>query len=360
MKICYFGQLDLSKPSGIVKKFLRQICYWKNAGINIEAYIISPSSFICDEVAQSGIKVNLFQRNNWLSLFTQPIIAFLKIKKAQPDIVYLRFSKYLVGMRHLSKKVKVIVEINTLLANEHLVKSHFLVYLYSKISEKLLLRSCVGAVFLTPEICEQYHGNIPNMLILGDGIEIDSMPQNIETEKHEKPRLVFMASNNMIWQGLDKVLYLAHIYPCWDFIIIGPTPDEQAFAPKFLPNVNYYGFLDSESYRKILFSCDVAIGTLALHRINMNESTPLKVREYLSIGLPIIIGYHDPDFTEDCDFILKLPNTEINISANLEKIEKFVESWQGKKVEKERIRHIDTNQKEATRLKFIQSIAESN
>lgn len=43
-------------------------------------------------------------------------------------------------------------------------------------------------------------------------------------------------------------------------------------------------------------NCQVCIGTLALHRKNMTEASPLKTREYLAHGFPVIIGYKDTAF----------------------------------------------------------------
>ena len=66
-------------------------------------------------------------------------------------------------------------------------------------------------------------------------------------------------------------------------------------------------------YEAILASSDVALGTLALHRKGMSEAAPLKVREYLLRGIPVVIGYDDPDLADRPWFVLQLPNTESNV-----------------------------------------------
>jgi hypothetical protein len=91
----------------------------------------------------------------------------------------------------------------------------------------------------------------------------------------------------------------------------------------------------------------------------MNEACPLKVREYLAYGLPIIIGYSDTDFLERPDFILTLPNHENNVNESLSEIEKFVLKWKGKRVPRDMITHIDICEKEKQRLSFFQSVIEA-
>ena len=80
----------------------------------------------------------------------------------------------------------------------------------------------------------------------------------------------------------------------------------------------------------------------------------MKVREYLAVGLPIIIGYKDTDFLDGAPFILSLPNCEDNLVDGIERIELFVESWQGKRVNRALISHLGADIKEAQRLEFFE------
>jgi hypothetical protein len=88
----------------------------------------------------------------------------------------------------------------------------------------------------------------------------------------------------------------------------------------------------------------------------MQEACPLKVREYLAYGLPVIIGCKDTDFTESAPFILRLPNSEDNIETSLSAIESFVSKWKGKRVPREAIAHLDLEVKESQRVKFFEDV----
>ncbi len=123
-------------------------------------------------------------------------------------------------------------------------------------------------------------------------------------------------------------------------------------------NVKAHGFLSTESYSQILASADVAIGTLALHGKNMDEASPLKVREYFAYGIPTIIGYKDTDFAEPAPFLLRLPNTAANAQDSVQQIEYFVNTWKGQSVPREAILHLDVAGKEHQQLAFFDQIFE--
>lgn len=163
--------------------------------------------------------------------------------------------------------------------------------------------------------------------------------------------MLFLGSPNQPWHGVDKIYYLASKLPDVDFHLVGLI-DKVA-----LNNVHTYGYLSLEQYAKIVEVCDVGIGTLALHRQKMNEASPLKVREYLHFGLPVIIGYEDTDFIgKEEDFILKIPNNEENIKDNIDLVSDFIRKSKHITVDRRRISHIYFSEKEKKRLKFLSSL----
>src|SRR5205807_8242905 len=126
------------------------------------------------------------------------------------------------------------------------------------------------------------------------------------------PSLVYSGSPWQCWQVLDKLVQLAVAEPDWQFDVIGPRAAELRGAPE---NVAVHGFLDRERYAPLYARADVAVGQLALHRRGVDENSPLKVREYLAYGLPVISGHRDPDFpSPEPWFLLRLPNNESNVS----------------------------------------------
>ena len=102
---------------------------------------------------------------------------------------------------------------------------------------------------------------------------------------------------------------------------------------------------------------DVALGSLALHRNKMEETSSLKVREYLAYGLPVILAGRDSDFRTEVPFILRLPNCEGSLTPYVELVRSFGASWIGRRVPRPDVAHIGVGAKESGRLAFLSAAA---
>ncbi|AMV12448.1 hypothetical protein GT3570_16180 [Geobacillus thermoleovorans] len=212
--------------------------------------------------------------------------------------------------------------------------------------------SARGFVTVTYELEEQIKKYNKPIITIGNGIS-DDVPLVNRKVKDNEINAVFIGSPNCLWHGVDKIYYLASKLPNVKFHLIGIDDDPG------LNNVYTYGYLNVDKYIEIIKFSDVAIGTLALHRNNMNEASPLKVREYLHFGLPVVIGYEDTDFIDRTEeFILKIPNTEDNVENNLQLIYEFMEHSKGKTVSRDKISHIYYSEKEKKRLDFFSKLCQ--
>jgi hypothetical protein len=62
---------------------------------------------------------------------------------------------------------------------------------------------------------------------------------------------------------------------------------------------HHLGELHGEELEFELKKCHLGIGTLALHRKGMSEASVLRVNHYLSIGLPVMVGYRDVELMNE-------------------------------------------------------------
>lgn len=88
--------------------------------------------------------------------------------------------------------------------------------------------------------------------------------------------------------------------------------------------VEWLGRKSKRDIQSILEGSHIAAGTLALYRKAMHEASPLKVRECLMMGLPMILGYFDTDVSSDerfNPFLFQVGNNETPIDWVA------VESW---------------------------------
>jgi len=160
----------------------------------------------------------------------------------------------------------------------------------------------------------------------------------------------------MPWHGIDKIVKFAARIPAWDFHLVGPASSD--IGADITANVKTYGYLQQSQIACLYQQMDVAIGTVALHRKCMSEASPLKVREYVSYGIPVIGGYHDTDLS-DCDFFLNIGNTETNVLAHEDMIRAFIAKWRGRAIDQPKvISLIDSDTKERCRLKFMAEVIE--
>jgi hypothetical protein len=77
----------------------------------------------------------------------------------------------------------------------------------------------------------------------------------------------------------------------------------------------------------LLNNYHIGIGSLSVYKIGLEEATPLKTREYIARGFPIIIGYTDTDMVNHSEFQMycyQVPNNDSVINMN--SLFQFVES----------------------------------
>jgi glycosyltransferase involved in cell wall biosynthesis len=160
----------------------------------------------------------------------------------------------------------------------------------------------------------------------------------------------------MNWHGVDKLLPFAERYPELTLNIIGYLGEDFETPPP--PNVRLHGYLSREEVQRVLAGTDVVFGTLALHRKCMEEASPLKVREALAFGIPVIIAYHDTDLDAfSFETVLRIPNTEGNVRGHAERIHQFAWDMIGRRVDFDRLAStLDQRGKEKARLAFFNEI----
>jgi hypothetical protein len=254
------------------------------------------------------------------------------------------------------KRIPTFLEINTNDLTEYKVTYSKVIYRYHVLTRESVLKNAAGMFFLTTEAARNYAHYQRPYQVIGDSIDFSRYPIP-EPPGNETPRLVFMGLGISPWFGVDKVIMMAERFPDWSFDIIGIAKND--LSGRLRGNITAHGYLNQTRYEEIISRADIGIGTLALHRIGMDESTPLKVREYLAYGLPTIIGYRDTDLPTKTPFVLSLPNSENNVQDSLKLIERFVQEWSGRRIARSEISYLGLDLKEEKRLEFIRQYSRS-
>ena len=353
MRIAYFARISLEKPSGVLRKILRQIRCWENQGHEVKLFALTPP-FEKLYPGLENISLDYEQTKNYPDLLLKAVPLQRKIAAWEPDLVFIRYSSYYPLLKQtILKKFPVIADLNSNYDLEYQQIHNRFAYFFHQATKGYFFRNVSGFTTLTNELAGWLGAYNKPIAVIGDGINLDEVAP-LPPAGNVHPVLVCFASRPFPWIALDKIFLLASKFPSWQIEIIGLSRDQGNWI-NVPDNVRFHGFLDKEEYRQILGRSDIAIGTLGLHRIGLAEMAPLKLREYLGYGLPSIIAYRDTDFYQGAPFILGLPNQEDNILPNLDRIEEFVMQWKGKRVPRQSVAHIDIVRKEDLRLEFFQN-----
>ncbi len=113
--------------------------------------------------------------------------------------------------------------------------------------------------------------------------------------------------------------------------------------------VRFYGKKTGKELDAIYDKADVALGVFGLYKVKVNVCSPLKTKEYLSKGLPVISGFHEDSFEGgNVDFYLEFANDDSNVDIGriVEFYDGLLEKYQSKKALRDVIRsyakeHVD-------------------
>jgi len=339
------------------KKIIRQINAWAAAGHEVQLFMHT----ICRETDSPLIPGEIFfyPESGKLKGEWERVVAARRlldaVKSYRPDIIYLRYGMYVYPVHRLAKIAPLVEEITTNDLSQH--GGLGVIYgMYNHLTRGIFIRNTSGLVCLSRELANaSFNAKYQKpACVIGDGIDINNI-QPLSAPNNLQPQLAFIGSPGSLWQGVDKLPFLAQAFPDIGVHVIGY---DHIDGVNSLPdNMKLYGYLQTEDYKKVLSGMDCAIGSLGLHRIKLNESSPLKTRECLALGLPMILPYKDTDLDDlECDFLLKIPNKEDNIQTHAQAIHDFAYQMRGRRVERKQIAHLDQTGKESQRLTFFQGI----
>ncbi len=353
MKIAYLIDYDLSGNNGVIQKILQQSQKWIEAGHTVY-YISTKTLTIYDNnknivTKLKPLNLSFGRLGTAFKLFYNSFFLNKLLQHIDFDIIYMRYRLYMPFFTKIVQENKVVMEINSDDTLEYALHSK-LTHFYNKYSRHYLLKYVDGFVSVSEELKDKFRYLNKSIEVIANGIDI--VKYSIFTDQHEKPILVFIGTPNQPWHGLDKIVQMAENLNDYQFYIIGTKGDDTS-------NLKYFGYLSQEEATAIIKRCDVGIGTLSLYQKGLKEASPLKTRQYLACGLPIIYAYEDTDLKGEKSFVLKLENKENNLDYN--KIKQFVDKIFQNKKTKENARKfaedaLDYRKKEEKRLIFFERV----
>ncbi|MEW6405227.1 MAG: glycosyltransferase [Chloroflexota bacterium] len=361
MRIAYVSlHWPRTRNSGVGKKIQSQLAAWNALGHEVRLFMhtseYEPQSDLIDAdyfFYKAGGKART--ELNRIEAMTKMIRA---VGEFRPDLIYLRYSIYVFPAHRLMKIAPVVEEINTNDLAQH--EQLGLIYsLYNRFTRGIFLRHIQGLVAVSRElaISPAFASYRKPIVVIANGIDLNAF-QPLPAPINEKPRLFFIATPGYPWHGVDKLMTLARTCPDLTLDIVGY--DERDGLGELPRNVHLHGYMNLDAYERVLREADIALSTLALHRKDMDEACPLKTRECLAYGLPMVLAYEDTDLADlDSDFLLRIPNRDDNIETHAARIREFAYAMRGQRVDRHLIgERIDSKPKEKKRLAFFEQVVQ--
>ena len=347
--VIYFAVLLDGPNSGAGKKVLDQADTWREKGINTTIYVVANKNHLQEWKVIDGVVVACEKsglRKLQLRWSILKVISGLK-----PNVLYVRDSFPFLFPRDWTGITRVI-EVQTLLYEEIFTRN-FLRGLQSLLLDFFYLSAFSKYIFVSNEIASsnrfKRYVKVRNFRVISNGIRMERYPELRPPAPQDLIECIFLGQNGQPWHGVDQIIQLARVMPNFIFNIVGIT-DKFLDVPS---NVVLHGFLTPSEYLPIAERCVLGIGTLNLSAKKMSEGSSLKVREYLALGLPVVLRHRDTDFINPPEYILELPNDQQPITNYKNEIVSFATKWSKRRVPRASITHIEMSLKESERLEFI-------
>ncbi|MDE6624948.1 MAG: glycosyltransferase family 4 protein [Lachnospiraceae bacterium] len=334
-KLLYLTVWDFSdaESNGICKKILSQVNTLKKMGFEVDfAYTKNGEVYL----KQKEENILLGQVPKVLNIILAHRIFAAHLKKERYDAVYVRhcvISPYYIHLLSILRKNsnKIVVEFPTYPYDKELSKGI-----------KLRLGYCMDCLcrnrmkrYVDRIITYSEHDEIfgiPTIKTI-NGVDFDSIPQVKHARKKSEINLIGVAMLSP-WHGFDRVIMgLKNYYEnkpdiVVNFLIVGSGGEYE----KYVNMVDEYGlkqyvkFFGNQSGKEldhIYDQADLAVSSLAFHRIGLNNGSSLKSREYGARGLPILSTIPIDYLPEDCSYVCIVPIGESAI--DIQKIVDFMQ-----------------------------------
>lgn len=158
--------------------------------------------------------------------------------------------------------------------------------------------AAAGIIAVTEEIREYELSRVgvrQFSYVYPNGIACDErVVQEPDFASTDIPQVLFVASTFVPWHGLDLLLdnietssekFVLHL--------VGRLFASDEVRARKDPRIVVHGLLKQDELKQLYRKCSLGLTSFALERKGMQEACTLKVREYLSVGLPVYSGHSD-------------------------------------------------------------------
>lgn len=256
-------------------------------------------------IFKSNNNVYLVRYNNSKNIIFFLIIIYLKLNRKKVILdVPTPITNFLKELRLVSNErfsfKKCIIILSTYLLGP-------LPFIFSD----LVIQYAEEASFFNPKFV--------NQILLGNGIDTQSIIKLVSEDQIKRNSLneiglidqnclnLISIGNNAPWHGWDKLIRLLPKINQYrempiNFFIIGDGPGIESLKQYVNENVLennvlFLGKQNRENYVSFISQCDLGVSSLSWELIGVQVASPLKSREYICCGIPVVFTAFDKDLS---------------------------------------------------------------
>lgn len=335
--IIHIGNFLLDGNSGVAQKTFAQAAEFRLLGREVQVVAFTSRE---DNSANHSNTFTAISTRGMKSPY-EAVTDFFKQHVHPGDSVFLRYPFASQGLLNLVQTFghQIVFEHNTiehqeviLSQREHfwrqsfsLRASYFAYFLKTFVFRRTrehelgaaILKHVAGGICVTNEIASYEQSRCSGYRTIGignGGPEPETAPSSAP-EFNTTLRVVMVVGTLHSWHGVDRIMKGLKKYTNEKVFIeldfIGFSEEESEYSistPSY--RVKALGRMNSAQLERAMMNYHLAIGSLALHRIGLKEASPLKVRQCLMAGVPMVLGYDDTDVSHSnslSTFICQFP-----------------------------------------------------
>ena len=331
MKVAHVNYLPTYLP-GIQNRIINQAQACLEQKINIDFFILNPEL----EVNKKNIK---YRKINFSKFFIiryiqQKLYRYKIIESLVPfenyDYIILRYPLAMgIGMKSFYMKwgQRVITEHHTI--EEYEIKYYFnsklLSMLCSFVERKYknyISKKTIGMIGVTNEIVKRNLRPLNEKIVITNGIDVSALKKTSRPKFNNTLNMIFVASRFAVWHGLDKLIQAADKYngPVNVRInVVGSIFNKslkkklQSFNSKWV-TFQCLGSRNKQELEQLYSDTHLAVSSLGLDRIGLEEGCVIKTREYIAKSIPFIYSYRDCDLSGEEVFAYRVSKDADKIS----------------------------------------------
>ncbi|MFQ9311503.1 MAG: glycosyltransferase [Paraclostridium sordellii] len=320
MRLLYIAKIDekYSLDFGVSKKIKGQIRAFQELGYEIDYLRMQDKFIIFNEDRLDKIKYRYFAYKEFYKVIKEQ-------KRLKYDFVYLRYARgdiyfYKTIKMFNELSIKVITEIPTYPYENRLigdgVKDTISGWVDMYLATKL--KKYVYRISVTNT--HEYIYGIKTVNI-NNGIDLKELPIIKKQKKQNECINMIGIANLAKWHGYDRVIYgLSEYYKNKNqakdvnFYIIGDGSEKENLINitkqlNIKDKVHFLGGKSGKELDDIFNIMDIGISSLALFRAGGGHD-PIKSKEFLGRGIPVVLGYEDKLIDMNLPYVLKVDENE--------------------------------------------------